>query len=56
VRLHTPRYTMKYLTRLRTLHPNKMLRAAKNEQGLYALIVELDMIGGKTDKLLLAEI
>ncbi|MHC4049847.1 hypothetical protein [Bradyrhizobium sp. 25ACV] len=32
------------------LHPGKMLRVGKRKQDAYAPIVELDMIGNKTDK------
>lgn len=33
------------------LHPDKMLRTGERKQGAYAPIVELDMIGNKTDTL-----
>jgi len=47
---------MKYFPHPCALHPRKMLRAAKKGQSLYASIVELDMMEGKTDRLSEAEI
>ncbi len=38
-------------SRPRALHPCKMLRTGEGKQGDYEPIVELDMIGSKTDRL-----
>jgi hypothetical protein len=46
-----PRSPIMNFSRPRALHLGKMLRTRDGKQGAYAPIVELDMIGNKTDRL-----